>query len=546
MRSARPTPPPRRRSNERSRDVRTHHPGAGGRERQNVDVDEVVIDQRSDRAPTVFARMELQGVVAAIAPALVVTGGNPVFDRVAVDPAKVRAGTLFVCIEGFGVDGHDFAAEAVENGAVAVVAERRLDLEVPQVVVPNARAALAVIADEFWRRPTETLRVVGVTGTSGKTTTAYLLHSILDAAGLRPGLFSGVEMQIGAVRRPSRTSSPSVFNLQRRLRAMLEAENLTGVIEATSHYSTLRRLDRVRFAALVFTNLGHDHLDFHGTRERYFEAKRRLFVDGDPPAAVNVGDAHGRRLAAELKRRGRAPVVTFGLTDAADVRAEALELSSSGARFRVDGLTLATPLLGRFNVENVLGALAAARLVGVPDDAIRTGVARTAGVPGRMEPIDVGQPFSVFVDYAHKPEALEAVLRTARQLTDGRVICVFGCGGDCYRGKRPMMGRIATRLADRTILTTDNPRGEDPLAIVADVAAGGEPDEVIVDRREAIARALELAAEGDVVVVAGRGHEDAQTFEGGRLVAFDDREVVRELLGATRPATAAGRPAARE
>ncbi|HZB24342.1 MAG TPA: UDP-N-acetylmuramoyl-L-alanyl-D-glutamate--2,6-diaminopimelate ligase [Gaiellaceae bacterium] len=490
--------------------------------------------------------MELREVVAALEPASVDTDANAVFERVAVDPTTADSRTLFVCIEGFGLDGHDFAAEAVANGAVAVVAERRLDVGVPQVVVPDTRAALAVIADEFWRRPTEELRVVGVTGTSGKTTTAYLVHSILDAAGLRPGLFSGVEIQIGDVRCPSHTSSPSVFHLQRRFRAMLDAANATCVVEATSHYSTLRRLDRVRFAALVFTNLGHDHLDFHGTRERYFDAKRRLFINGAPPAAVNVGDAYGRRLAAELARRGHERVTTFGLADEADVRPDELVLSPAGAHIRVGELTLTTPLLGAHNVENVLAAVATARLVGASDDAICAGVARMGGVPGRMESVDAGQPFRVFVDYAHKPEALEAVLRTARAVTEGRVICVFGCGGDCYRGKRPMMGRIAAELADRTILTTDNPRDEDPLAIVADVVAGGEPDEVIADRREAIARALQLASDGDVVVVAGRGHEDAQTFEQARRVPFDDREVVRELLGATRPATAVGTPAARE
>src|ERR671911_584197 len=309
--------------------------------------------------------MELREVVTALEPASVDTDANPVFERVAVDPTKADSRTLFVCIEGFGLDGHDFAAEAVANGAVAVVAERRLDVGVPQVVVPDTRAALAVIADEFWRRPTEELRVVGVTGTSGKTTTAYLVHSILD---------------------------------------------------------------RVRFAAFVFTNLGHDHLDFHGTRERYFDAKRRLFINGAPPAAVNVGDAYGRRLAAELARRGHERVTTFGLADEADVRPDELVLSPAGAHIRVGELTLATPLLGAHNVENVLAAVATARLVGASDDAICAGVARMGGVPGRMESVDAGQPFRVLVDYAHKPEALEAVLRTARAVTEGRVICVFGCG----------------------------------------------------------------------------------------------------------------------
>ena len=493
--------------------------------------------------------MELRDVATLLTPALVVGDTDLSFDDVAVDATRVRAGTLFVCVRGFGVDGHDFAVEAVANGAVAVVAERRLGIAVPQVVVPDTRAALALIANEFWGRPTEELRVIGITGTSGKTTTAYLVHAILEAAGLSPGLYGTVETQIGDVRQPSRAASPAVFHLQRRFRAMLEAGNLTCVIEATSHYSALQRLDGVHFAALVFTNLGHDHIDFHGTRERYYQAKRRLFIGTALPAAVNVGDAFGIRLATELRRR-RGPLLTFGLTANADLRPDELELSPAGARIRVGRLVLTTKLLGAFNVENVLAAVATARLLDVSDKAIIAGVAQIEGAPGRMEPIYAGQPFRVFVDYSHKPEALEAALRTARFIAKGRVICVFGCGGNCYRGKRPLMGRIAAEFADRAILTTDNPRDEDPLAIIADVVTGAEPDEVILDRGAAIARALELASPGDVVLVAGRGHEQEQTFAGGRVVPFDDRELVRGLLGgslrheSTRPTTANARPAA--
>jgi UDP-N-acetylmuramoyl-L-alanyl-D-glutamate--2,6-diaminopimelate ligase len=464
--------------------------------------------------------MQLRDVVDA--------GGELEIADLAVVAAAVRPGSVYICVRGFGVDGHDWAAEAVANGAIAVIAERRLDIDAPQLVVFDTRAVLAALSDEFWGRPTETLPVAGVTGTSGKTTTAYLLHSILDAAGLRPGLHGTIDMQIGTTRMPSKAPTPVAFHLQRFFREMLDAGNRSCVIEATSHDSDLQRLDTIRFAVLVFTNLGHDHLDYHGTFENYFEAKRRLFLRGEPAAAINVGDPYGARLADEL--RGRNRVLTFALEGDADVAPEKIQLSPEGARLRVAGLDLETRLLGAFNVENILAAVAAARLLEVSDDAIARGVAALEHVPGRMERIDEGQPFAVFVDYAHKPEALEAVLRTARTLTDGRVLCVFGCGGESYRGKRPLMGGIASSLSDVAILTTDDPRDEAPQAIVADVLEGATPDVVEPDRRRAIERAIELARPGDVIVVAGRGQETFQKLEGGRTVRFDDRQVVRDLL----------------
>ena len=451
-------------------------------------------------------------------------------EDLAVDAGRVRPGSVFFCVRGSGVDGHDLAAEAVANGAVALVAERRLDLPTPQIVVADARAALATVSDEFWGRPTETLPVVGVTGTSGKTTTTYLLHSILEAAGRRPGLYSTIETQIGSERIPAPRWTPVVFHLHGAFRSMLDAGNLSCAIEATSYDSDFRRLDRVRFAALVFTNLGHDHLDHHGTLEAYFAAKRRFFLESDPPAAINVDDPWGRRLLSELRERGRDRLLTFGMSTEADISPEDLDLSPDGARFRVGALELRSRLLGAFNVENVLAAVAGARLLEVPDDAIAAGVGALESVPGRMEPIDEGQPFSVFVDYAHKPEALEAVLRTARMLTTGRVLCVFGCGGDSYRGKRPLMGEIASRLSDHVILTTDDPRDEDPQAIVEEIAAGGVPDEIELERRRAIERAVELARPGDVVLVAGRGHQSERELAGGRTERFDDRDVVRDVL----------------
>jgi len=471
--------------------------------------------------------MEIDALIAALAPREVVGHAPAEILDLAYDARAVEAGSLFFCVPGTRADGHEFAQRAVETGAVALVVERPLDVRVPQLVVDSARAAMPVAADEFFGRPTEELRVAGVTGTNGKTTTAFLLYAILAAAGWRPGLLGTIESRVGGERRPAIRTTPEAIDLQRAFREMLDAGDRSAAVEATSHGSALGRLERVRFSALVFTNLTQDHLDFHGTLEDYFDAKRRLFTEARPAAAVNVGDEHGRRLAAEL--RGRQELLTFGLVEDADVRADALEVGPRGARFRAGGIELETRLRGRFNVENVLGAVAAARLLGIEDDAIAYGVKELRGVPGRFEAVDEGQPFAVLVDYAHTPDSLENVLRTARDLGQSRVICVFGCGGDRDRGKRPLMGRIATELADVAIVTSDNPRSEEPDAIIAEILAGAADAEVEPDRREAIARAVEAAVEGDVVVIAGKGHEQGQQFA-DRTIPFDDREVAREAL----------------
>ena len=471
--------------------------------------------------------MEIDQLIAALAPSDVLGRAPVEITDLAYDARSVGPGSLFFCVPGTRADGHQFAADAVANGAVALVVERSLELDVAQLVVPSARAAMAVAADEFFARPTEELQVAGVTGTNGKTTTAFLLYAILAAAGRRPGLLGTIESRVGGERRPAVRTTPEAIDLQREFREMLDAGDRSAAVEATSHGSALGRLDRVRFSALVFTNLTQDHLDFHGTLEQYFDAKRRLFIETRPPAAVNVGDEHGRRLAEEL--RGQNELLTFGLADDAELRAEDLELDPRGARFRVGGIELETRLRGRFNVENVLGAVAAARLLAIPDGAIAHGVKELRGVPGRFEAVDEGQPFAVLVDYAHTPDSLENVLRTARDLAQNRVLCVFGCGGDRDRGKRPLMGRIATELADLAIVTSDNPRSEEPEAIIAEILAGAADAEVEPDRREAIARAIGEAAEGDVVVIAGKGHEQGQQFA-DRNIPFDDREVAREAL----------------
>jgi UDP-N-acetylmuramoyl-L-alanyl-D-glutamate--2,6-diaminopimelate ligase len=459
--------------------------------------------------------MDLERLVAALG-GLEVTGRAAAEVRdLTYDTRSVVPGALFFCVPGAHVDGHDFAAEAVGRGAAALVVERPLELAVPQIVVPDARAAMAVAADEFFGRPTEELEVVGVTGTSGKTTTSFLLFAILAAARRRPGLLGTVEARIGGERRGVQRTTPEAIDLQRLFREMLDVGDRSCAMEASSHAAALHRLDRVRFAALVFTNLSQDHLDFHGDMEAYFQAKRRLFVEGSPPAAVNAGDEYGRRLAEELP-----DALTFGFADDAAIGPDALA-----------GIDV--KLRGRFNVENALGALAAARLLGIDDDAIARGIESVRGVPGRFEAVDEGQSFAVIVDYAHKPGALENVLNAARDLAAGaRVICVVGAGGDRDRGKRPLMGRIAAKLADVTIVTSDNPRSEDPQAIIDEIVAGVVGDvDVEPDRATAISRAIELARDGDVVLIAGKGAEQGQQLA-DRTIPFDDREAARDALRA--------------
>ena len=477
--------------------------------------------------------MNLERVIEALAPTDVVQRAPVEISDLAYDTRAVQPGALFFCVPGERHDGHTFARDAVQRGAVALVVERPLELDNVQLVVPDARRAMAQAAVAFFDDPTTELEVAAVTGTNGKTTTTFLLHSILGAAGRRPGLLGTVESRVGESRRPAIRTTPEAIDLQRAFREMLDAGNRSCALEATSHGSELGRLAGVRFAALAFTNLGQDHLDFHGTSERYFDAKRRLFVEGErPAAAVNVGDEHGRRLAEELRSLGHERLLTFGFADDADIRPEQLRLDESGAHLRAGGIELRTRLRGRFNVENVLASVAVSRLLAIENEAIAGGVAALAGVPGRFEAVEAGQAFAVVVDYSHKPEALENVLRTAREIAANRVICVFGCGGDRDRGKRPVMGRIAAELADVAIVTSDNPRSEDPDAIIAEILAGaGAGVEVEPDRAAAIERAIAIAQSGDVVVIAGKGHEQGQEFA-DRTVPFDDREVARQALQA--------------
>jgi UDP-N-acetylmuramoyl-L-alanyl-D-glutamate--2,6-diaminopimelate ligase len=456
--------------------------------------------------------VQLARIAEPLAPSQIVGDAQVEIADLAYDTRAVTPGALFFCVPGSRFDGHELAERAIEAGAAALVVERPVASRVPQLVVGDAREAMAAAATAFFGHPTEELQVAGVTGTNGKTTTAFLIYSILEAAGRKPGLIGTIELRVGGERIPAVRTTPEAIDLQRSFREMLDAGDRSCAMEATSHGSALKRLDGIRFASLAFTNLTQDHLDLHKTMDDYYEAKRRLFVEGTPPAAVNVGDPWGRRLAEELP-----DALTYGFADDAALRPDAL-----------DGIDLR--LKGRFNVENALAAMASARLLGIDDDAIARGLEALDGVPGRFETVDEGQPFTVVVDYAHTPDSLENVLTTARDLASGRVICVFGCGGDRDREKRPMMGRIAGELADVAIVTSDNPRSEDPRAIIDEIVAGpGGGLEIVPDRREAIAKAVETAVAGDVVLIAGKGHEQGQQFR-DRTVPFDDRDVAREAL----------------
>jgi UDP-N-acetylmuramoyl-L-alanyl-D-glutamate--2,6-diaminopimelate ligase len=468
-------------------------------------------------------------------------GGAAVLD-VTHDSRQVRDGWLFVAISGANVDANRFVADAARAGAAAVVSERARAADFPGawVRVRDARRALAYAAAEVHGHPSRRLRLVGVTGTNGKTTTAFLVAALAEAAGEGVALVSTVERRVAGERFPAEFTTPEASDLQRTLRRAVEKGCGVGVMEASSQALDLRRCDALRFEVAAFTNLTRDHLDYHGTMESYFDAKMRLFDGrlGERPrvSVVNVDDVSGALLAAEL-RGADAEVLSYGIDVKADVTARDVTLSMGGMRF-----TLATPegerevvspLVGRPHVYNLLTAAACGHALGFGLEAATRAFQTCAGAPGRFERVAHAGDFAVVVDYAHTDDALENVLRTACGVTRGRVITVFGCGGDRDRTKRAPMGETAARLSDVVIATSDNPRTEDPESILAEIEVGlrsaGKPYEKIVDRREAIRRAVAEARDGDVVLIAGKGHEDYQIVGATRL-HFDDREVAREAL----------------
>jgi UDP-N-acetylmuramoyl-L-alanyl-D-glutamate--2,6-diaminopimelate ligase len=464
-------------------------------------------------------------------PALEITG-------VTHDSRRCSPGSLFVAIRGLVTDGARFVDAARKKGAVAVCAEEPPRGEGAWVSVANAREALATLSAAFFRDPALSLDLVGVTGTNGKTTTAYLVDSALRAAGETVGLLGTVEYRVGHRIVEAVRTTPESSDLQALLREMADAGCRRAVLEVSSHSLALKRVHGLSFRVAVFTNLTRDHLDYHGDMDAYFAAKRVLFerlLREDGHAVVNRDDDR----AAELVRASRGTVWTYSLADPrADLLAEDVRLSLDGSRFRAKTpsgvLEIETALVGAFNVQNVLAAVGAGLALGLPPDAVQRGVASLKGVPGRMERVSAGQDFTVLVDYAHTDDALKNLLETVRGLRPRRVVTVFGCGGDRDRPKRPLMGAVAARLSDVVVLTSDNPRSEPPEAILEEIrrgipAARAADTLVIPDRRDAIARALEMGREGVVVVIAGKGHEPYQVLR-DRTVPFDDRQVARDVL----------------
>ncbi len=472
------------------------------------------------------------------------------------DSRAVGPGSLFVCIPGFTVDGHAFIADAVHRGAVAAMVERdpgRLTGHPPLTIlrVGDTRVGLAAAAARFHDYPSRQLRLVAVTGTNGKTTTATLVEAILTAAGRRMGLLGTVVYRCGEVTFHGERTTPESSDLQALLGRMRALSAWGVAMEVSSHSLSLHRVDGCEFDVGIFTNLTQDHLDFHKTMEAYADAKAQLFrmldeprhKPGEPAAVLNADDPW----APIMARAARARVIRFAVEAAAEVRVQEKSLSLAGIQATVESpwgpLAIRSPLVGQHNLSNILGAATACLHLGADREAVERAVAGLRAVPGRFEKVEAGQAFAVVVDYAHTPDALERVLRFARAYTPGRVIVAFGCGGDRDRGKRPIMGELAGRLADVVILTSDNPRSEDPQTIIREISLGLEkscrdPERRanIPDRRDAIGAALARARDGDLVLLAGKGHETYQVLR-DRTIPFDDRVVAREVLASLGYAT---------
>jgi len=480
---------------------------------------------------------------------------------IAQDSRKVKPGSLFVAVRGFHSDGHRFIPQALQQGAMAVIAEElnsvQAPSDIPLIIVNNSRRALALISDVFYGHPSRHLKLIGITGTKGKTTTSYLVRSIIETAGHPTGLIGTIDYRIGDKIYPAPNTTPESLDLQRLLGEMVDAGSEHCVMEVSSHALALGRTEGCVFEAAVFTNLAQDHLDFHKDMESYFQAKLLLFIDLAPmkSAIVNIDDSS----AQEIMRHTKATIYTVGLQEHADIHpAGAVSHSIHGLTFSVltpkGPLFVESPLMGEHNIYNILSAVGVGLSLGFDRDAITRGIKTMKAVPGRMEKVDEGQPFVVVVDYAHTEDSLKALLGALGSVTRGRIITLFGCGGDRDRTKRPKMGAAALAGSDIVIVTTDNPRTEDPLRIIEEIEAGMQgkkiqfpgattptavsgkkPYVVVPDRREAIGIAVRMAGPGDTVVLAGKGHETYQII-GETKIHFDDREIAREALRMRRAA----------
>lgn len=458
------------------------------------------------------------------------------------DSRRVELGDLFVAfpyVAGYRADGHDYAEMAAARGASVLLLERDVGdggLMPTKVLVPSTRRAAACMASCFYGHPEARLRMIGITGTNGKTTVCHLVRALFESGGIPTGWVGTLGVQIGGEHRKALQTTPEAMDLYRILSEMVQEGQRAVAMEVSSHALVLDRTYGIQFNVGVFTNLSRDHLDFHGDVAHYLDAKARLFegLNEDGTAVINVDDP----VADLLIHRTRARVLTYGFSEVADVRPTHVEVRAEGIYMSIylldRRIEIRSKLSGRFNVYNILAAVGVGAACGLEDDILQRGVLTLERVPGRFERVEVGQEFIVLVDYAHTPDALEHLLMAARELTAHRLIVVFGCGGDRDRGKRPIMGGVVARLADVAVVTSDNPRSEEPKAIIQDILAGmprGSDPVVLSDRKEAIKAALEMAGPCDVVVIAGKGHEDVQII-GDRRIHFDDREVVREILGA--------------
>ncbi|MDQ7096167.1 UDP-N-acetylmuramoyl-L-alanyl-D-glutamate--2,6-diaminopimelate ligase [Desulfosporosinus sp. PR] len=476
----------------------------------------------------IINKLEMQG-----------SSGDPqvLIKGIAMDSRRVQPGDLYACVPGFKVDGHDYAAAAVASGAAALVVERFLPLPVPQVKVASVRQALGPIAAVFYGHPSQQLELVGVTGTNGKTTITYLIEAIAKKEKKKVGIIGTLGSRIDGREIPGERTTPEATEIQQLLGEMVSAGVSVAVMEVSSHALDLGRVAGCEFDVGIFTNLTQDHLDYHKTMEEYLNAKSRLFAElqGKKQPKLSILNSDDPAFS-KLSQVSAAPVVSYGIHNSADYRAESVEVTAEGVRFQIrfrgglQDIRYATP--GFFSVYNALAAFAWGVERGFAPQAVAEALAEIPGVPGRFESVRCGQPFQVIVDYAHTPDGLENVARTARDFTQGRLITIFGCGGDRDRGKRPLMGEAASRWSDFLIVTSDNPRTEDPDLIIKEVLTGvsGVDYVALRDRKEAIWTACRMAKPGDTLLIAGKGHETYQIF-GTEVHPFDDREVAREALG---------------
>jgi UDP-N-acetylmuramoyl-L-alanyl-D-glutamate--2,6-diaminopimelate ligase len=491
--------------------------------------------------------VKLTDLASRLAVCELVGDGNIEIGGLQMDHRKILPGDLFVCIKGRSFDGHQFAKQAVASGAVALVAERKVDVDVPQLIVKNARYAMPVLASHFFHYPSNELKVIGITGTNGKTTTSYIIEHILSGAGYTTGLMGNIETKIGSERIPNYgTNTQESIDLQRNLRKMRDVGSEYCVMEVTSNGLDAGRVIGCRFRTGIFTNLTQDHLDYHETMDNYKAAKGLLFsrmgnsFSPDPDsvqyAVLNADD----EASADFAKLTTAQVITYGINREADVRATNIRISAKGTSFFCTtfkgNAQIRMKLIGKFNVYNALGAIAATLLEGVTLEQIRHSLEEMTAVEGRMEVVDQGQQFLVLVDYAHTPDGLENALSAIKEFAQGKIITVFGCGGDRDRTKRPLMGKVAAAYSDYIFVTSDNPRTEDPEAILRDIEPGIREAgfarslyELIPDRRLAIQRAIDLASPNDVVLIAGKGHETYQEIMGVKH-DFDDRLVAKEAI----------------